>query len=121
MARLTSLQSGYRNVDVRYNQQGLSFRVFKYNGVTLRLNPVVDDQGITERPGLGDVEFCHTFLVTVGEYAIQTQRLPESAFEDGAEWEMQVRKGPWQKMTVIEPAKDCGIYRELLMTPALIS
>ena len=66
---------------------GQSFRTVSSQGVTLSLNPCVKDQGMTQQPGNGDVEYCQTYLVYVGRFAIQEDSIPSAAFEVGAAWE----------------------------------
>lgn len=102
-------------------EYGQSFRTVSSQGVTLSLNPCVKDQGMTQQPGNGDVQYCQTYLVYVGRFAIEEDAIPPAAFEVGAEWQMTNRAGDTINYSVLQPVKEAGLYNEVILIPSLIS
>ena len=103
---------------VNYDQ---NFRTVSSQGVTLSINPCVKDQGMTQQPGNGDVQYCQTYLVYVGRFAIEEDSIPAAAFEVGAEWEMTNRSGENIAYSVLQPVKETGLWNDVILTPSLIS
>lgn len=95
-----------------------NFRSFRYNSTGLTLNPIVKDQGMTEQPGDGDAQYCHTYKVFVGLFETG---IPDEAYEPGAVWEMSRNNGgSFSKFYVLQPTVEKQLWREMILTPALI-
>lgn len=124
MAALTFLDKKAKFADAQRNRLSANTWQLRYGGTVLKLNPKVDDQGMVQRPGISDVEYCHTLEAWIGHYAKLEQRIPDAAFEEGAEWEAYNTRATtkaWIKWVIDRPVEQDGMWLKVTFTPSLLT
>ncbi len=124
MARLTELEREAKWADTERNSCSANPWKLCYGTTKLKLNPKVDDLGMTERPSTGDVQYCQIYEAAIGQYVRVEQKIPDDAFLEGAEWEAyntKDRTPKWVKWIIVEPVQQNGMWVTVKFTPALLT